>query len=223
MSKGNIKRILNRVYKPLLKRYLDKERNYIYDGLKLKIAPGVFHPGFFFSTKILIGYLKNIDLKNKTVLELGAGSGLISLVAAKKGARVTASDISRKALKNILFNQQANHVDMEIIHSDLFQNIPKNLFDVIVINPPYFKGITRNEDDYAWYAGEDFEYFQNLFLQLSSYIHDKTKTVMILSDDCDIKKIESIASSKHFKFHMVYSKKIFWETNFVFEIKKYSL
>ncbi len=211
---------MNKFYKPAVKRYLSRERSYVYGGLRINIAPGVFHPGFFFSTKILLHCLKQFDLKNKTVLELGSGSGLISLVAAKKGAIATATDISEKAFRNIEQNREANQLEVEIIHSDLFQHIPKIFFDLIIINPPYYKGKIRHEDDHAWYAGEQLEYFQKLFHQLPSYINERTKTLMVLSDDCDITRIKSIASDYHFKFHLAYSKKKFLETNFVFEIKK---
>ena len=59
----------------------------------------MFPPHYTISTKILLDYISNLDLKNKTLLELGCGSGIISLFAASKGALVTASDINKKALK----------------------------------------------------------------------------------------------------------------------------
>jgi release factor glutamine methyltransferase len=220
MRKKIFKKILHAFYKPLVERHLRKERNYVHDGLRLKIFPGVFHPGFFFSTKILLSYMKKFDLKNKTLLELGAGSGLISLVAAKKGALVTASDINAKAVKNIFLNKELNGLATEVIHSDLFQNIPKKFFDFIIINPPYYKGKIMRDDDYAWHAGEQLEYFQKLFQQLSAFIHEKTKVIMVLSDECDIGQIQFIASQKQFKFIQSFTKKMFRETNFIFEIEK---
>ena len=73
--------------------YSAKERSYSYKGIKLKVFPGVFHPGLFFSTKILLEYLSKLDLKNKTVLELGAGSGLISVYCAKQNANCNRNEI----------------------------------------------------------------------------------------------------------------------------------
>ncbi|HTB05876.1 MAG TPA: methyltransferase, partial [Bacteroidia bacterium] len=71
-----IRPIVSRTYKPMLKRYLAKPRSYNYDGLAILVQPGVFHPGFFFSTKLFLEFLNNKELKGRSVLEIGAGSGL---------------------------------------------------------------------------------------------------------------------------------------------------
>ncbi|MCY7410704.1 MAG: 50S ribosomal protein L11 methyltransferase, partial [Chitinophagales bacterium] len=85
-----LKTITNTFYRPLLQRYLKKQRSYTFGEIKIQILPGVFHPGFFFSTKFLISVIEKKNLYKKTFLELGAGSGLISFVAEKLGAVVTA-------------------------------------------------------------------------------------------------------------------------------------
>ena len=213
-----LKSVLHKLYKPVVEFYLRKERTYRYRDLTLKIFPGVFHPGFFFSTKILLAYLEPVDLKNKTLLELGAGSGLIAIAAAKKGAVVTATDISKTALENISVNQELNRVSLQVFHSDLFDRVPQLVFDFLVINPPYFKGKIKHEASHAWYAGEHFDYFQKLFYQLPAYMNESSKALMILSDDCDISRIESIAAKNNFLMKTVYTKKVFPETNFIFEI-----
>ena len=41
------KKFLNRFYKPLLQKYLEKERKYRYKDIRISVLPGVFHPGFF--------------------------------------------------------------------------------------------------------------------------------------------------------------------------------
>src|SRR5262245_45180434 len=99
-----IKRLVTVFYKPALEKYLSKARSYTHENIQLTILPGVFHPGFFFSTKLLIRYIKNLDIANKTFLELGAGSGLISIFAAKRNAIVTAIDINPIAIQNVKIN-----------------------------------------------------------------------------------------------------------------------
>jgi release factor glutamine methyltransferase len=89
-----LKHIVAYTYKPLLVKYLSKTRVYNWEDIKLLIPPEVFHPGFFTSTQLLLQYLKRFSLNERSFLELGAGSGLIAIYAAKKGAMVTATDIS---------------------------------------------------------------------------------------------------------------------------------
>src|SRR5215211_7730752 len=92
-----VKYLVANTYKPLLVKYLSRNRQYSSHGIHLEIAPQVFHPGFFFSTKLLMRSLSN--LQNKTLLELGAGSGLISMHAERQGAIATASDINAVAIE----------------------------------------------------------------------------------------------------------------------------
>jgi release factor glutamine methyltransferase len=215
-----IKKVLTYSYKPLLQLYLRKERSYRYGDISIRVFPGVFHPAFFFSTKILLSVLEKENLEDKTVLELGAGSGLIAIYAAKRGAIVTATDISERAIRNVMLNQQLNKVNIRPIHSDLLTEIPVFNFDFIIINPPYYKGTANTEAELAWYAGEEFGYFQRLFAQLASYMNEQTQTLMILSDECDISGIHSIGNSNQFNFRQVYAKKKVGETNFVYRIVK---
>jgi len=86
----------------LILLYLKKDRFYTYNEIKILVKKGVFHPGFFFSTKFLISAIKTFELTNKKVLELGAGSGIISFYCDKKGANVTSSDISPIAINGLI-------------------------------------------------------------------------------------------------------------------------
>ncbi|WP_317163861.1 class I SAM-dependent methyltransferase [Flavobacterium phycosphaerae] len=79
-----LKKITHPFLKLGLNAYYSKPRNYTYDGIQIKIHPDVFPPQLTLSTKILLDFIKESELKNKTFLELGCGSGIISLLAAKK-------------------------------------------------------------------------------------------------------------------------------------------
>ena len=86
-----LKRIVSPILVPFVRWYLRKERKFVYNGITTHIFPGVFHPGFFHSTKFILRYLADKDLRGKSFLELGCGSGLVSIVAAKAGSDVTSS------------------------------------------------------------------------------------------------------------------------------------
>jgi release factor glutamine methyltransferase len=206
--------ILSRVYKI----YSSKERSYNFDGMIIKIFPGVFHPGFFFSTKFLISHLKYYKLKNKNILELGAGSGMISVFCAKNFAEVTASDISKTAVENIIANAKLNNCNITAIYSDLFDSIPNQNFDFIIINPPYFPKDASTESELAWFCGGDFQYFEKLFKQLPDYLFPETIVLMVLSEDCSIKTIEAIAKKNNIEIKLKDRRKFFGEENFIFQL-----
>jgi release factor glutamine methyltransferase len=211
--------ILNKTCKPLVEKYLAHPRNYQYKGMTFLVQPGVFHPGIFFSSKFFLNYLLSFPLKNKSLLELGVGSGFISLNASRAGALVTATDISHAAIENSAFNAKQLSQNIQLIHSDLFEMLPKQYFDFIVINPPYFKKNPTIEADYAWYCGENGEYFIRLFSKLQNYMHKNSIVLMVLSDECDLELIKKIALENKFSFNQVKQKRFLWEMNFIFQIE----
>ncbi len=196
---------------PLTQWYLRKERSYQYKGIKIKVFTGVFHPGYFYSTKFILEFLERQSLKGKTFLELGCGSGLISIVAAKAGALVTACDLSRKAIGNCQMNATNNHVTMTIVHSDLFGSIPKQTFDWIIVNPPYYARPVQKEEELAWHCGEQFEYFEKFFAALNDYRHPPTQIIMVLTLGCDLDQIFKIARQYQFQFQLIREKKVLFD------------
>jgi len=158
-------------------------------------------------------------LQNKKLLEPGAGSGLISIYAAKKGAIVTATDINPAAIGCIKENSKANDVQIDILRSDLFDAIPPQVFDVIMINPPYYKKDPASYSDYSWNCGRNGEYFEKLFSQLQNYIHDETKVLMVLCDGCDMDMIKRMAGENNYRMELAFSKKNMIEKNFIYSIK----
>jgi release factor glutamine methyltransferase len=215
-----IKHIVAKTYKPLLVKYLSKTRIYRYKDLRLQIHPQVFHPGFFFSTQLLLQYIGKLPLQNKQFLELGCGSGLIALAAATKGANVTATDINPIAVKFLKKNCEQNSVQIQIFESDLFDEMPEKQYDIIAINPPYYKKDPVSLKDHAWFCGEHGQYFEKLFKTLQHYIHAGTEILMVLFDGCDMEMIDGFAAANNFTLNCVLSKKNMLEKNFIYTIKQ---
>jgi len=218
--KTAIKNIVARTYKPFLEKYLSKKRIYTYGNIKLQIPPEVFHPGFFTSTQFLLQYIKKLTLQGKNFLELGAGNGLISIYAAKQDAKVTATDINHVAIEFLRINSEENNFRLNIVQSDLFENISVQQFDIIAINPPYYKKNPQTLIDHAWYCGENGEFFFDLFRQLLKYIHKDSVVIMVLCDGCDLGMIEEAANQNGFKLSCVQIKQSLIEKNFIYKIEK---
>ena len=91
--------------------------------------------------KEVIKIAKKINAKK--FLDLCTGSGAIAVSLAKyiEQSEITAVDISGKALNVAKLNAKNNEVDDKItfVESDLFSNLKKEKYDMIVSNPPYIK------------------------------------------------------------------------------------
>ena len=93
-------------------------------------------------TETLVEYLlENFgDRENLKLLDMGTGSGAIAISIAreKPGWEIVASDISEQALELARQNcSQHDTSNVTLIHSDWFQNIDAEDFDIIISNPPY--------------------------------------------------------------------------------------
>lgn len=217
-----VKKVFN-ILSPVLQRfakyYFSKPRPFNYKGIKGTVLPDVFYPIFTISTKLLMDFIEQFDLKGKSFLELGCGTGMISTLAAKRGAIVIASDINPAAIENVELNAENNGVNLQPILSDLFEKILPQFFDYIIINPPYYPKDPLNKAEEAWYCGNDFEYFKKLFDQLGTYFNKNSQVYMILSEDCKLEKIKSLAAEKHLNFELVSQKKKQGEENYIFRIQ----
>lgn len=217
------KYVVSTVFKPYLIWYLKNVRLTKVYGFDLLIKPTVFHPKYFFSSRYLVEFVLKLNLEYKTCLELGCGSGILSLMVYQRNGIVTCSDINQIAIEctkvNFRKNFGNNSPSFQVIKSDLFQFIPKIYFDFIFINPPYFFEEVSEDHQLAWNCGKNGEYFLNLFSQLSLFIVDSSQVYMVLADNCDINRISEIAMRHSFCLKKVEEKKIKWEINYIYKIE----
>lgn len=105
---------------------------------------GVFHSESTMKVgtdAILLGSLVNLQ-KNNSVLEIGTGCGIISLMLAQRFSnQITAIEIDQnsamQAKQNILHSPWRKRIN--VIYDDVRNHSFKQKFDVIVSNPPYFQ------------------------------------------------------------------------------------
>jgi release factor glutamine methyltransferase len=208
---------------PVVRWYLRKPRRHQYRGTDVLVLPGVFHPGLFSSTHFLVDYLATCDISHKSLLELGCGTGLISIWASAQGAMVTAVDLSRRAIDNTLRNAKAAQLSVRVLHSDLFDAVPGEVFDWIVINPPYYPRPVRNEADLAWNCGEGLEYFHKLFETLPQHLHSHTEVIMILTQEgCNLPAVYRAAEKNSFYLEMIKERNALLDgKDFLFRIRRF--
>lgn len=111
---------------------------------KFIVYPNVFSPKHFFDTEFFANAIKVKE--NEEFLEIGPGSGVVSVSIALKSAFVTAVDINPNAVANTRDNAKIHHVeDRVIVHQgNLYSPLGKQKFDTIFWNTPF--GYTENDN-----------------------------------------------------------------------------
>lgn len=89
--------------------------------------------------------------RGERFLEVGTGTGLVALHAARLGPAV-ATDANAAAVRLTRTNARRNRVPLEVVRTDLAAGV-RGPFDVVAFNPPYLEGRPRDELDRAWAGG----------------------------------------------------------------------
>ncbi|MBU1913812.1 MAG: HemK2/MTQ2 family protein methyltransferase [Thermoplasmatota archaeon] len=121
-------------------------------SIEIEVGPEVYNPS---DDSYLL--LKVVDVsQEERFLEMGPGTGLLSIHAAKLGAIVTAADVNPHAVECTKRNAAKNSVRIDTFKSDLFEKVQGN-YDVIVFNPPYLPGATTSTSwiERAWSGGDE--------------------------------------------------------------------
>ncbi len=156
-------------------------------------------------------------VKDKSVLDMGSGSGILAESALRNGAKsVTAVDINQDSIK-ILKNKKIN-----AIKSNLFEKVHKSKkFDIILFNPPYLPEDKREDkvSSLATTGGKRGDEIIIKFLeQAPKHLNNGGIILLLLSSLTPQDKILKLIGKQSLKHKLIASKKIFFEELFVWEI-----
>ena len=208
------------VYHLFVKRALARTDVTTMFGLRLTVPPSVFHPRFFRTTKFLGEYLQTLDLRGRDFLEMGCGSGILSLIAARGGATVTAVDINPRAVATTLSNATVNRLGRNVsaIVSDLFAEIPANGgFDYILWNPPFYPVEPTDDASHAWNAGDGYGVLARFAGTVRGFLRPGGKLILQVSTEIDAETVLSLFSSRGLSPALVASKRLPFETLSIYE------
>lgn len=137
------------------------------DGVPLVIFPDVFNPVLLRSGAFLARNLPApvptiaSESKRPRALDVGTGSGIGAIFAARLGYQVVGVDVNPEAVRCARINVLLNDLDelVEIRLGDLFAPVAGQRFDLVVFNPPFFRGMPTDQLDQAWRATDVIERF----------------------------------------------------------------
>lgn len=108
-------------------------------GARFVVSSDVFNPRFFATSELMA---RHLDVgRDDAVLDMGTGSGVLAVVAARAAKSVVAIDVNPDAVRCARDNARRNGVEVDVRGGDLFAPLrPEERFDVILFNPPYMDG-----------------------------------------------------------------------------------
>ena len=161
---------------------------------------------------------ENLEIKKgQSVLEIGTGSGLVSMYASLLTDDVTATDINFNALELAEKNFKLNNINtIKLEFGDLFEPVKDRKFDVILFNTPYLptdSGDIINDDlNYAFDGGLDGRKVIDRFInQVSNHLNDKGIVQIIQSSLSDNDRTLDMFDRNGFVAEIAESEKFFFE------------
>ncbi|MEN6329197.1 MAG: HemK2/MTQ2 family protein methyltransferase [Methanobacteriaceae archaeon] len=184
-----------------------------YNGLHFHTHPEVYEPA---EDSFLLA--KNLKLSRRDeVLEIGTGTGIIAVCAARKVARVVATDINPQAIqcatKNLIANRAFN---VELREGNLFEPVQGEKFDLILFNTPYLPTEDHEglDDDLnaAWDGGVNGRKVIDQFLDgLSEHVREGSRVQLVQSSLSDVERTLKRLGEMGFQASVTAREKCFFE------------
>jgi HemK-related putative methylase len=188
-------------------------------GCSIIVLPQVFNPTLFQSSEFFIrSFNPGLIPRGSVVLDMGTGSGLGAIVVARWADRVTAIDINPEAVRCARINALLNHVDdrVEVIEGDLFAPIGDRRFDVVLFNPPFFRGAPRSALDRAWRSSDVVERFA---AGLRTHLTPRGYALVILSTEGDADNFLNAFRANGFAVELVAQRDVIVEVLTIYQIR----
>lgn len=152
-------------------------------GLRVVVGPGVCNPspalGMSFAP-LFEAALEGVSSAER-VLDVGTGSGIWALLALRRGAQVTATDLPHVPFDALEASARANDLPPpRALHGDLFEPVAGERFDRVVFNPPFHFGVPRDDAERAYLGGADGEVVRRFLGALPAHLAEGGAGYLIL-------------------------------------------
>jgi len=187
------------------------------DGIPLIVLVGVMNPVLFRTGAFFARQIPELIPQESSVLDMGTGSGIVAIFAAKRAKSVMAVDINPVAVRCAKTNVNANHLEKKIAvrEGDLFDAVSDEKFDVILFNPPYFAGTPKNTFEESMFSDVIILRFLS---EANSHLRNNGQVYLALSDLAPLKQIQSSMTMCGFDFQIVKQKNYVNECLYVYRL-----
>lgn len=191
---------------------------FFHKGMVLDVPSDIYYPRE--DSLLLAKVLEKMNLKAKKCLDIGCGSGLLSIILARQGADVTCTDINPIAVEVTEKNAKENSVELTALASDLFENV-EGKFNIIVFNPPYLPEEKNEQKDITYSGGRrGRDVIERFIKDAEGYLENNGKVLLLISTLTGENEITKIFNKNGFSATVIACKKVPWEELIVIEAGK---
>ncbi|MBN2382077.1 methyltransferase [bacterium] len=217
------RKLVTLMNRDLISTSLNHEHVLDLEGIKVRVKPNVFNPSLFLSGMFYAHLLTTVLPKKqpRRVLELGTGTGLGAIIAARSAEQVHASDINPEAVACARSNVEANQCldTVKLGVGSLFEPWSGNKYDLILFNPPYYIGEAQTPLEQALYAGKALETISNFAMLAGQYLNDRASILLLLSSEAVCSRIIGILNRQGFQWRLIAVSDFFIELFYLFEFQ----
>jgi len=197
----SLRKAANVFYRPYVLWRINRPNVVSLFDFRFEIRPGVFHPVYFHSTKILMREIMKMTLAGKRVLDMGTSYGAIAVGAALKGAHVTAADVNSAAVELTKKNAALNCASITVVQSNLFADLDDCEFDLIIFNMPFYPTTAADYEEIAFKAGDSYKVIRDFAGQSIHHLGNRGLVVVIFSEDCGYGTLTKIFYDAGLRLH----------------------
>ncbi len=156
------------------------------------------------------------------VLELCCGTGVVGLSLARRAHRVVAVDINPAAVMNTVagYQNQGLSEKLDAVVGDLFSPLHGEVFDLVIMNPPYIED-EGTAGDIAWSGGKGGREIIDRFLDsVGSFLVGGGKGVFIQSDLNGLQETREMAEGNGMVAEVIGERVFRFETLLAVEVRR---
>ncbi len=163
-------------------------------------------------------FIESLEIsEGERILEIGCGSGVVSIHCAKNGGLVTSGDINPRAVDLTRRNSELNGVSIDVHLTDVYTDIDGR-FDTILFNLPY---LPVDEDGLlarSWSGGPDgLGPLPDLLEGAPNHLNPDGRIVVVISSLMDTQALWDLLDD--YEVRTIGELKLFFEKLAVLEIR----